>query len=134
MSISTDPKRARSTMPPGPRYISSTSVGKPSMVMTYSASATALPAESCQNAPSSNKGCAFSRVRLWTWSVWPARSRWVAMLRPITPVPMKAMEWEMDITGMMSRAVFLPRRHSEIRGGAGRARHYRARPSGLKMS
>src|SRR5262249_43983686 len=52
----------------------------------------APPAVSCHCAPASTSDWAFSLVRLWTWSVWPALSKCPAMLRPMTPVPMKAIE------------------------------------------
>src|ERR1700694_4198610 len=63
------------------------------MVKTKSACAAAAPAVSCQRAPASSSACARALVRLKTCRVWPALSRWPAMLRPMTPVPLKAREW-----------------------------------------
>ena len=67
--------------------------------------AAAAPGVSCQWAPAARRLAAFSLVRLWTCSVWPALSRWPAMLRPMTPVPMKAMEWVDMIGGGMLRPI-----------------------------
>src|ERR1035438_2418669 len=60
--------------------------------MTTSAAAAAEPADSCQCAPPSSRAWAFAFVLLKTCNVWPARCRCPAMLRPMTPVPMNAIE------------------------------------------
>ena len=91
MSTRSAPGRALSMIPPGARYVCSTSCGKPSMVMTTAASAAAAPAESRHCAPDSRRGSALALVRLKTRTGWPAARRWPAMLRPMTPVPMKAI-------------------------------------------
>src|SRR5512137_1572419 len=67
------------------------------MVIRTCAWAAAAPAEACHVAPASTRADAFSRVRLETWSEWPAFCRWPAMLRPITPVPMNAIESGADM-------------------------------------
>ena len=54
--------------------------------------AAAAPAVSCQCAPASSNGWALAFVRLNKCTEWPAFSRWPAMLRPMTPVPMNAIE------------------------------------------
>ena len=87
ISIRSDGGFEVESVPWGPRWISSTSAGKPTIEIATSRSRAASAAESAHFAPCPNRSAAFSRVRVCTVRSWPAASRCPAIDLPMTPVP-----------------------------------------------
>ena len=90
-STNSVPSGAPAAAPSSPSSISSTCAPSTTIVITASAPSAAARGESATVAPcSSAQASAVSRVRLKTWSSWPARTRFAAWREPMIPSPMKA--------------------------------------------
>jgi hypothetical protein len=90
MSTMSEPSAAPSKRPVSPVTASSTSGGPGSMVMVtapFRATSAGLSATSAP--PSAASSSAFRRVRLWSTSSWPARTRLRAIGPPMIPSPTK---------------------------------------------
>ena len=86
--------------PSSPSSISSTWAPSTTIVITASAPSAASRGEPATVAPcSSAHDSAVSRVRLKTWSSWPAFTRFAAWREPMIPSPMKATRMARQATG-----------------------------------
>ena len=90
-STNSVPSGAPAAAPSSPSSIASTWAPSTTIVITASAPSAASRGEPATVAPCSfAQASAVSRVRLKTWSSWPARTRFAAWRDPMIPSPMKA--------------------------------------------
>src|SRR3990170_342486 len=89
ISTHTAPGRSPARIPSWPRPTALRAAVSVTMLNTTSAPSAAARGEPARVMPSATSGSAFSRLRLYPWTAWPAASRRLAMRLPMTPRPTK---------------------------------------------